>query len=77
MRDLYNHYSKLDPTSLLFAAPLGNIAETYYSMEESVLILQEQLRYQFDNDEEIIQAFFEDVYDVIDKRRQKKTPFSS
>lgn len=72
MRDLYIRYSRLDPTHLLFAAPLGNISETYYNVDESVTILQALLRYQFDNDEEIIQAFLEDVYDIIDKRRPKK-----
>ncbi|QEM39034.1 nonstructural protein [Bactericera trigonica densovirus] len=71
MPELFARFQSVDPVHLLFAAPMGNVAATYYDIEESVLILEDLLMYQFDNDEEIVGVFLEDLVDILEKRKAK------
>lgn len=72
MRELYDTYCRVEPANLIFNAPLGNIASYYYTVEESVEKMEELLLFQYDNDEEMVHLFLEDLYNVIDKRLAKK-----
>uniref|UniRef100_A0A8D8WBT3 Non-capsid protein NS-1 n=1 Tax=Cacopsylla melanoneura TaxID=428564 RepID=A0A8D8WBT3_9HEMI len=75
MTDLFQRYSSLEFNNLIFAAPMGNVEDTYYDIEESVRVLEELLLFQFDNDVEIVQVFLADLVDVLDKKRQKLNTF--
>nr|ALV85426.1 non-structural protein 1 [Diaphorina citri densovirus] len=75
MVELFERYSSLEHTNLIFAAPLGNIQETYYTLDESVVILEKLLLYQYRDDTEIVEIFLQDLYDVLEKRIAKKNTF--
>lgn len=72
MKELYEHYCRVEPNNLLFNAPLGNISSYYYTVAESVEKMEQLLLYQFNEDTELVHLFLEDLYNVIDKRLAKK-----
>lgn len=72
MRELYEQYCEIEPTNLIFNAPLGNVGDYYYSAEESVKRLENLLLYQCEQDKDLVKIFLEDVYNVLDKRLPKK-----
>lgn len=72
MRELFEEYCTLEPTNLIFNAPLGNIGNYYYSVDESIEKLTALLQFQFDGDEDRVIVFLEDVYNILDRRIPKK-----
>uniref|UniRef100_A0A8D9B8A1 Non-capsid protein NS-1 n=1 Tax=Cacopsylla melanoneura TaxID=428564 RepID=A0A8D9B8A1_9HEMI len=72
MKDLYEFYCNLEPTKLIFNAPLGNIGDYYYSVDESIMHMEALLLFQFNNNEDLIRIFLEDLYNIIDKRLPKR-----
>lgn len=66
--ELYNHFCTVGPQNLFFNAANGNIFDYYFSVSESLDILNELLMFQFDNDVEKIRSFLKNVYNVIDKK---------
>lgn len=70
--DLYQEYMKTDSTSLIFNAPDGNVADYYYSINESVAIMSDLLDYQFCGDEDNVREFLSSLYNVCDKLVAKR-----
>lgn len=61
-----NIYSKPDCVGI-FSAGHSSVDQYYYNIEESVHILHELLRFQFNNDEDIIFLFLSDLFNVLDR----------
>lgn len=70
--DLFNHFNSLDPANLIFNAPLGNIGDYYFTIAESVEILNRLLLYQFADNENKVIKFLWDLFNVLDKKVPKK-----
>lgn len=61
LRDFYDMYSKEEKEQFIFSR-----SKTYYSLEDSVNILDTLLRHQFDDDENLIQDFLQHLVNVVD-----------
>lgn len=72
LKELYMYLKTIEPQNLIFNAPIGHLYDYYYSITESVEILEDLLKYQFYNNEEQIIIFLRDLYNVIDKIIPKK-----
>lgn len=70
--DLYIHLKTIEPQNLIFNAPICNIFNYYYSINESIDVLENLLKFQFYNDREQIEEFLQNLYNVIDKLIPKK-----
>lgn len=68
-------YSTAEKTTLLYGAPTGDVSSYYYSIEESVVILEELLMYQFEGNHTIIQTFLLDLIKILDRRLPKVNCF--
>jgi len=71
--DLQSYLKSIEPQNLIFNAPLGNIFEYYYSIEESVEILDELLHFQFYNEKKQVEEFSKNLYKII--RRVSKVTY--
>lgn len=66
--EIYYYAVSVNP---LYCSFKGNIFDYYYSVEESVNILNELLYFQFNNDEQAIVVFLTDLLNIIDKKIPK------
>lgn len=49
LHELHTHFSNLDPTHIIFNAPLGNVGDYYYPIDQSIKILTRLIMYQCSN----------------------------
>lgn len=70
--DLYNHFKSLEPQNLIFNAPLAAIDNYYFSIEESVQVLNKLLIFQFNHSKAEVIEFLNNLVNVIDKLVPKK-----
>lgn len=70
--ELFQHFEQLDPTNLIFNAPLGNVDSYYYTLEESLEVLNRLLLYQCDNDKSRRDKFLCDLLDILNRKRPKQ-----
>lgn len=75
MPELYEQYMSLESTQWLFAAPMGKIADTYMSIDDSVDALERLLLFQHDNDAEVVHIFLCDLVDILERRKAKYNTF--
>lgn len=69
VEDLWLHLLTVDPLHLFFASE--DTHNYYYSIKKSVKLLECLLNYQYNNDEERVQNFLQDLYDILNKLRPK------
>lgn len=70
--DLYEHFKRLEPQHLIFNAPLAATDSYYYTIDESVDVLNRLLLFQFDRSTEHILKFLRELVAVIDRLVPKK-----
>lgn len=70
--ELYNHYEHIEPQNLIFNAPVNNVYNYYYSIDDSLELLNNILMYQFNNNTMKIIEFLTNLYNVINKSIPKK-----
>lgn len=70
MHDFYNFYNQpyCKPT---FMAGYQNVEDRYYNIEDSIVICNRLLKYQFDEDTIQIKAFLLDLYNIIERKYPK------
>lgn len=71
IKDYYNNiYSKSDCIPI-FSAGHIDVKDQYYNVEESTHILEELLKYQFNDNDECIYEFLLSLYNVLDRKIPK------
>lgn len=71
--DLYRHFgNNVDPAFYIFNAPLGSVDSYYYSIQESVDVLNRLLLFQFCNRQYEVSLFLNTLLDVLNRRIPKK-----
>lgn len=70
IHDFYMFYSQPScfPT---FMAGYQNISDTYYNVEDSLIIINKLLQFQFDSDVVQIKSFLQTVYDILERKLPK------
>lgn len=66
-----DHFNRIDPSFLVFAAPQGNVRDYYYSIDESLVILDKLLKFQLGTDDRV-KEFVLVLYNLVDKITPKK-----
>lgn len=69
--DFYNNIYGVEFCTPIYSAGHTPIDEHYYSLEESLIVLNNFLKYQFDNDEELIHDFLFALYNVLERKIPK------
>lgn len=68
--DFFKMFSKCDPSHLIFNAPMGDISEYYFNLEDSIYVLEELLNFQCGSKENVYE-FLVDLHGICDKTRLK------
>lgn len=76
IKDFYNNIYGIENCTPIFSAGHTAIDEYYYSVEESVIVLNNFLKYQFNNDEELIHDFLFTLYNVLERKIPKLNAIS-
>lgn len=72
VKQLEELFSKIPYENQIFGARSDNVKDYYFSIEESVEAIETILLYQLDNDNESVNIFINNVYEIVDKKRPKK-----
>lgn len=72
VEELYTHFMSVEPQYLIFNSPYINTSTYYYSIEESIDILEKLVSYQFFHNEKQIKHFYTCLFDLLDKKVPKK-----
>ncbi len=68
--DYQTLYNDKDCTPI-FSAGYGNVFTYYYSLEDSVNVLEELLLFQFNNDTEQVYLFLKDLFNILERKLPK------
>lgn len=70
MKDFNDLYNNPD-CKPIFSAGYGNIDNYYYSIDRSVDVLEELIKYQCNEDDEMVELFLTDLYNVLERVQPK------
>lgn len=66
-RELFLKTRVINMNKLIYVAPSNSVSEYFYDIHDSVSVLEELLKYQFDNDITVVNIFFFNLYYLVDK----------
>jgi len=72
IKDYYTNIYGVNDCSPIFSAGHSSVDDYYYSVEESVDILENFLLFQFDQDEENVYEFLKMLYNVLERKLPKR-----
>lgn len=75
IKDFYDNIYSKDDCIPIFSAGHIPIDDYYYNIEESVSIMDELLKFQFDDNDELIYDFLNNLYNVLDRKIPKCNSF--
>ena len=70
MHDFNNFYNQKN-CSPTFMAGYQKIEDKYYSIEDSITVVNKLLKYQFDDDPNQVKSFLLDLYNIIERKYPK------
>lgn len=67
IEELFTIFNNTEPNKLIFNSPLGDIREYYYSLDKSIYVMEELLKFQFDDNATVIKICLNDLYNICNK----------
>jgi len=72
IKDYYTKIYSVNDCSPIFSAGHTAVDDYYYSIDESVGILDDFLMYQYNNDEEAVYNFLSNLYNILERKFPKR-----